>query len=127
QVHNVIAGVAPTDAANVGQVTQAAANAVATANAFTEAEFDKFSNQLVAAKKRANAGIAAAIASSDIPQAIHPGKGAVGMGVGVWGDQASFAADLSYRLNDDRTSFKASVNVTTDGQVGGGAGVGLEF
>jgi autotransporter adhesin len=111
-----------TNAANTAQ-----ANAIATSEAYTDQKINVLSGILNREARRAAAGTAAALASSYIPQAITPGKGLVGMGVGYWDGQAGFSVGLSTRLNDNRTTFKAGVNVTTEGEVGGGAGIGFEF
>jgi autotransporter adhesin len=137
-VHNVAAGVASTDAADVGQVTGAVQTAesytdtssaatLSAANNYTDAVAARLNSRIDQVSNRANAGIAASLASSYIPQAIRAGHAMVGFGVGTWGSEAGFAAGLSTRLRDDHTTFKAGVNFTSRGQGGGGAGVGYEF
>jgi autotransporter adhesin len=137
-IHNVAAGVASTDAANVGQVSDsvsaaesyAATSSAATlsaANNYTNAVAAQLSGRIETVASRANAATAAALASTDIPQAIRAGHAMVGFGVGTWGGETGFAAGLSTRLSDDHTTLKASVNFDSRGQGGGGAGVGFEF
>ncbi len=137
-VHNVAAGVAPTDAADVGQVTDAVQTAesytdassaatLSAANNYTNTVAARLTSRIDQVSTRADAAVAAALASSYIPQAIKPGHAMVGFGVGTWGGEAGFAAGLSTRLRDDHTTFKAGVNFTSRGQGGGGAGVGYEF
>ena len=137
-VHNVAAGVAPTDAADVGQVTDAvstaesytdasSASTLSAANTYTNAVAARLTSRIDQVATHANAATAAALASTDIPQAIKAGHAMVGFGVGTWAGETGFAAGLSTRLRDDHTTFKASVNFDSRGQGGGGAGVGYEF
>ncbi len=137
-VHNVAAGVAPTDAADVGQVTDAVQTAesftdassaatLSAANNYTNAVAARLNSRIDTVASRANGATAAALASTDIPQAIKAGHAMLGFGVGTWAGETGFAAGLSTRLRDDHTTFKASVNFDSRGQGGGGAGVGYEF
>ena len=48
----------------------------------------------------ANAGTAAAMALSTIPQPLEAGKGMIGMGMSVWQGEHAFAAGVS-RASDD--------------------------
>ena len=137
-VHNVAAGVAPTDAADVGQVTadlqtsesfasDVGASTLSAANAYTDQVAARLTSRIDQVSTRADGATAAALASTDIPQAIHAGHAMLGFGVGTWGGETGFAAGVSTRLRDDHTTFKASVNFNSRGQGGGGAGVGYEF
>ena len=67
------------------------------------------------------------MATAYIPQALRPGRSLVGAGVGAFGDQTGFAFGASYRFNDDRTTVKLGASATSDGRVGGGGGIGVEF
>jgi YadA-like membrane anchor domain len=60
-------------------------------------------------------------------QSVRTGKGIATAGVEVFNGQAGFAVGGGVRLNDDRTTFRAGVDFTSQGRVGGGAGVGWEF
>ena len=103
------------------------ASTLSAANAYTDAVAAQLNGRIDQVSNRANAAVATALASSNIPQAIHAGHGMVGFGVGTWQGETGFAAGFSSRLSDDHTTFKASVNFDSRGQAGAGAGVGYEF
>jgi len=75
-LHNVAAGVAATDAVNVGQLNNAIGNvtniainsAVTQANAYTDALFSELEFQLDDVRKDARAGTSAALAAAGLPQ-----------------------------------------------------------
>lgn len=140
-LHNVAAGVAPTDAADVGQVRQASASTLgaadaytdnksaatlASANAYTDLRFGQVDASLTALERRANASTAAALASSYIPRSTEPGKGLVGAGIGYWEGRSALAAGLSRHMENGWT-VKFSATVAFHGAAGGSAGAGYEF
>jgi autotransporter adhesin len=127
QITNVADGTGPNDALTVEQGQAIGASAVAQANAFTDSRFNQLSNTVQTVSKRADAAVASAIASSDLPQPIHPGHGELAIGVGGFNGQAGLAVGASFRFKDDRTSIRGSVNVTDEGEAGGGAAIGFEF
>jgi len=100
-LHNVAAGIAPTDAVNVSQM-------------------NLFSN-------KANAGIAASVAMGEIPQAYTKGDGLLGVGFGTYQGQTAFAFGASKLLDDGHTILKANAGVSTSGQNTVGAGIGWQF
>jgi autotransporter adhesin len=116
RIVNVADGTAPTDAVNLGQLTQSAATTLSQANAYTN---------LIS--RRADAATAAAMAVAFMPQPVTAGRGMLSAGFGVFNGQAGFAVGGGVRLNDNHTTFRAGVNFTAQGRAGGGAGVGWEF
>jgi autotransporter adhesin len=114
QITNVAAGSAPTDAANVGQVQAA----IAQADAYTDAQFGKASRQTW--------GVAASAAAlANLPQAPSAGQSMIGMSFGASNDEVGFAAGVSYFTRDDNMIVKASASYNAQSGVSGGMGVGF--
>ena len=96
------------------------------ANAYTDQKVSALSSRVDHVEKKANAGAASAIAISQIPQAIHAGHGSIGIGTGFYSGQNAVALGVSYRLNDDRTTVKASAAKSSQGSAFG-LGASIEF
>jgi autotransporter adhesin len=126
-LHNVAAGVAPTDAVNVAQLNNAMQGAVAEAQAYTDLRFDLMSQDMTALRRDANGGIAGALAAAALPQASDPGRGMIAMGMGTWQGQAAIAVGLSTRLDNGQAVVRAGATVDTRGRAGANAGVGIQF
>ena len=73
------------------------------------------------------AGIAAAVAGANIPQAIHAGKGNIGAGFGSFHGSNAVAVGGSYRFSNDSTTIKATVGVGSGSNMTFGAGISQEF
>ncbi len=140
-VHNVAAGAAPTDAANVAQVTQSAVNALAQANsytdtrtaatltqanAYTDTRFNALSGDLNIVSKRADAGTAAAMAAAGLATPSGPGKSIVTVGFGTWRGQSAVAFGAAHRMDDGHWSVRVGGSFSHAGS-GGNASVGYEF
>ncbi|MBX3562383.1 MAG: YadA-like family protein [Sphingomonas sp.] len=126
-LHNVAAGVAPTDAINVAQLNNAMNSAVAEAQAYTDLRFDLMGRDMTALRRDANGGIAGALAAAALPQASDPGRGMIAMGMGTWQGQAAVAVGLSTRLDNGQAVVRAGATVDTRGRAGANAGVGIQF
>jgi autotransporter adhesin len=126
-LHNVAAGVAPTDAVNVQQLNDGLSNAVSTANAYTDAKLSGFVVDMSRARREAFAGNAGALAAAGLPQAYEPGRGMVAVGAGTYGGQSAFAMGLSRVMDDGHTIFKAGATYDTQERVGANFGVGIQF
>ncbi len=111
-IHNVAPGIAPTDAINVSQLNQAVAQMNSNLNLFSN---------------KANAGIAASVAMSEIPQAYTKGDGLLGVGFGTYQGQTAFAFGASKLLDDGHTILKANAGVSTSGENTVGAGIGWQW
>jgi autotransporter adhesin len=101
RIENVVPGIYPTDAVDVWQLQRV--------------------------KAIADAGAASTMAALNIPQAVTPGKGLIGFGVGFRDGQEAFAFGASTRLRDGHTTFRASASVDSQHRMVAGAGVGFEF
>nr|WP_199043664.1 ESPR-type extended signal peptide-containing protein [Dyella sp. ASV24] len=110
-IHNVQAGSAPTDAVNVSQLN----DTKNWAKSYTDQQVNRVG-------KRADAGSAAAMAMSNLPQAYQPNQSSVGVGIGNFRGQSAIAIGMSTISESGRYIFKASA--TRDQQTGVGVGVG---
>lgn len=77
-------------------------------------------------RRIATDGIASTAALSGIPQAIHAGRGNVGVGVANYNSSNAVAVGGSYRFSDDQTTIKFGVGTTGSNTVIN-AGAGYEF
>lgn len=99
------------------RAAQAENNAVARSNAYTNKRFGELKNQVDRNEKRANGGIAGAMAMNGIPA----GSG-FGMAVGGYRDQGAIAIGMQKKINSDTTvSLKAAWDS------GNGTGVSAGF
>jgi len=126
RITNVAPGIAGTDAVNVDQLNAFGSGVLSAANSYTNRQFAVLDSLLSTKINRAAAGGAAL---AGVPQAVIPGKGFLGAGVGGRGDQVSFAVGMS-TVRDDQynTTFKAGAALDTrGGYVSYNAGVGFHF
>ncbi|MDN3526240.1 YadA-like family protein [Halomonas sabkhae] len=117
QIHNVAAGEAPTDAANVGQLQDL--------NRQFSQQIDGLGNRINKVEDNANAGSASAIAAASVPQAYLPGKSMVSAGAGTYNGESAVSVGAS-RLSDNGR-WVVKLNATGDSQGNFGAGVGAGF
>jgi len=126
-LHNVAAGVAPTDAVNVQQLNDGLSNAVSTANAYTDARLQGFVVDMSKARRESFAGTAGALAAAGLPQAYEPGRSMFALGAGTYGGQSAFAMGLSRIMDDGRTILKAGATYDTQERTGANVGIGFQF
>lgn len=126
-LHNVAAGVAPTDAVNVQQLGEGLAETLASANAYTDARFAAFDFDLTQARRDSFAGTAGALAAAGLPQAFEPGRGMLAFGAGTYRGQSAFAVGLSRVMDDGRTVIKVGATYDTQERAGANVGVGFQF
>ena len=126
-LHNVAAGLSPTDAVNVAQLNSGINSAVTQANAYTDQRIMAISYDLKKVRRDSYAGTAGALAAAGLPQAYEAGKGMVAMAGGTYQGQSAFALGLSKAMNDGHTVVKLSGTYDTQGRAGGAAGVGYQF
>ncbi|WP_323123157.1 YadA family autotransporter adhesin [Burkholderia alba] len=104
---NVSAGVAPTDAVNVGQLNDSISGV---------------RSQIEHDRKDASGGTASAVAIASLPQAPAPGTSVVSVGGGTYAGQSAMAVGMSTYVG--RWILKASGSTNTRGTVAGGLGAG---
>ena len=134
-VHNVAAGVAATDAVNVGQLDGAignvtniaVTNAVTQANSYTDARINELEFDLGKVGKDSKAGTAAALAAAGLPQPMEPGRSMVAAGFGFYRGKTAFAIGASHAPDNGKSVFKLGVTYDASQHVGANAGVGFQF
>ena len=126
-LHNVAAGISPTDAVNVAQLTSGLGNAVAQANSYTDQRFASLNFDLKHIRKDADAGTAGALAAAGLPQAYEAGKGMISVSAGAYGSQTAVALGASKAMSDGHTVVKLFASYDTSHRAGGTAGVGYQF
>ena len=134
-VHNVAAGVAATDAVNVGQLNGAISNitnvavasAVTQANAYTDARVEALAFDINDVRKDSRSGTAAAMAIAGLPQSLEAGGTMVAAGAGFYRGKGAFAIGASHAHQNGRTVFKVGVTYDASEHVGANAGVGVQF
>ncbi|EJC0850763.1 YadA-like family protein, partial [Salmonella enterica] len=103
------------------RATQAENNAVARSNAYTNKRFGELKNQVDRNEKRANGGIAGAMAMTAIPSV--PGHNfSFGMAASGYRDQGAIAAGVKANITQDTT-----VSLNTAWDSGNGVGVAAGF
>ena len=119
-IHNVAAGVADTDAVNVGQLNSGVQQAVNWANSYTDHQVQQLSN-------RANAGVAAAMAMGGLPQAYEPGKSMAAVAAGSFRGESSLAIGVSTISEGGRWVYKLTGSTDTRGDAGVSVGAGMQW
>jgi autotransporter adhesin len=120
-ITNVAPGVDATDAVNVSQL-QAAQS---WAQSYTDQQAHALNERITRLGRRADAGTAAAIAMTNIPQAYAPDQNSLGAGVGSFRGQAAIAVGMSTVTPSGRWVLKASLSGTSQGDMGVGAGAAM--
>lgn len=133
-------GIAPNDAATVGQMTTANAAVLASANAYTDTsltsltgDIDRLFVALSAQNKdlrsELDAAAAGAAALAGMPQAFVPGRGMVSVGVGGRGGEMAVAFGFGKAFDAPHTPvIRAGAAIDSKrGQVTYNAGVGFHF
>lgn len=126
-IHNVGAGVAPTDAVNVGQLNAGLTNTLNQANAYTDARFNDINNDIWTMRRDFRGATASAMAMAGLPQAYLPGKSMLAAGVGGYGGQYGIAVGLSGITENGKWVYKAQASGNTSDDWGFSAGVGIQW
>ena len=115
RITNVAAGVNPTDAVNVSQLNG------------LKNDIHNVNNRLGKVNREARAGVAGANAAASLPQVYIPGKSMVAAAGGTFKGQNAFAVGYSRSSDNGKLILKLQGNVNTQGDVGGGVGVGYQW
>lgn len=127
QIVSVADGTAATDAVNLRQLQSGMTQATESANAYTDMRFSQFGSSLRALRDDAEAGTAASMAMSGIPQSMEPGAGMFGMGVSTWQGQHAVAMGVSKASDNGRLVIRAAATYNSRNQGGANAGFGVAF
>ncbi|WP_338578192.1 YadA-like family protein [Neisseria leonii] len=103
RITNVAAGVADTDAVNVGQLRQ-------------------LGGDINRVAKKAYAGVAGAMAQSAIPQVTRAGANGVGIGGGYYGGRSAVAVGMSSMSDSGNWIVKGTVSANSSGRIGASTG-----
>ena len=115
RITNVAAGVNPTDAVNVSQLGG------------LKNDIHNMNNRLGKVNREARAGVAGANAAASLPQVYIPGKSMVAVAGGTFKGQNAFAVGYSRSSDNGKLILKLQGNANTQGDVGGGVGIGYQW
>ena len=115
RITNVAAGVNPTDAVNVSQLGG------------LKNDIHNMNNRLGKVNREARAGVAGANAAASLPQVYIPGKSMVAAAGGTFKGQNAFAVGYSRSSDNGKLILKLQGNANTQGDVGGGVGIGYQW
>lgn len=122
RVSNVANGIASNDAVNVQQLNAGIATAQNWAKDYTDRRFAAIVDTV---GKRANGGVASAMAMASLPQAYQPNQNAAAVAFGNYHGQTSVAVGLSTITESGRYVFKVNATSTTNGDTGVGMGAAV--
>ena len=123
-LRNVAAGVSPTDAVNMSQLSAVTNNLTAMGNRVTSLEslVENVNGDIRRLDRLAGRGVAIATALASIPPINSDQKIGVGLGFGTYDGRAAFSAAIIGRV-DDNTQFRLNAGTTGNGKVAAGGGV----
>jgi autotransporter adhesin len=127
RITNVDAGVAPTDAVNLGQMNAGLANTLGQANRYTDTAIADIRFDLTRYRRDANGGTAAAMAMGQVPQAFEPGMGIAGIGMSTWQGEQAIAFGFSKASDNGRVVVRATGSYNSRSEGGAAVGVGFQF
>lgn len=127
RITNVGAGVAPTDAVNLGQMNAGLANTLGQANRYTDTAIADIRFDLTRYRRDANGGTAAAMAMGQVPQAFEPGMGIAGIGMSTWQGEQAIAFGFSKASDNGRVVVRATGSYNSRSEGGAAVGVGFQF
>ena len=126
-VRNVRAGVADTDAVNVGQLQSGLDKTLSKANGYTDSRFQEVKQDAWEARREARGSAAAAIAMASMPQAYLPGASMLAAGLGNHQGEQALAIGLSGVTDNGRYVYKANIAGNTTGDLSLGVGAGIQW
>ncbi|MDG6881518.1 Haemagglutinin [Phocoenobacter uteri] len=112
QIKGVKAGVADTDAVNVGQLKASNAN---------------IAKQLGDLDKNMRAGVAGAFAAANLGQPHDPGASTVGIAVGTYRGESALSLGLSTISDNGKWILKGSISHDTSNYTGAGASINYQW
>ena len=119
RITNVAPGIDGTDAVNVDQLMGMGGN--------LQNQINQNRHDIKRNNDRANAGIAAAMATAGLPQAYLPGKSMVAVAGGVWRGESGMAIGVSTVSENGKWILKGSANTSGRGGAGGTIGAGYQW
>ncbi len=123
RVHNVSAGVAPTDAVNVQQLD----NGLAQARQYTDQRLQDVGQDMWTMRREMRGGTASAMAMAGMPQAYEPGRNMMAVGVGGFQGEVGMAVGMSRVSESGRYLMQAQLSGNTTHDFGFSVGAGLQW
>lgn len=124
-IHNVGRGVANSDVANVGQLTDGINKAVDWSKSYTDQRFNTVNGQLNTIGNRTNGGVASAMAMASLPQAYQPNQSSAAVALGNFHGETGIAIGVSTITESGRYVFKVNATTNTRGDAGVGVGAAM--
>ncbi|MEH6417484.1 YadA family autotransporter adhesin [Pseudomonas sp. CGJS7] len=126
-IHNVRAGVAPTDAVNVKQLNDGMAKTLTQANDYTDKRIGDVRSDLNNVNRDARGGTAAAMAMAGLPQAYLPGRSMAAIAGSSYQGESGLAVGVSTISENGRYVYKMQGSGNTTGDWGVTVGAGLQW
>ncbi|KRG46398.1 hypothetical protein ARC20_05215 [Stenotrophomonas panacihumi] len=123
RVHNVSAGVAPTDAVNVQQLE----GGLAQARQYTDQRLQAINGDMWTMRREMRGGTASAMAMAGMPQASEAGRNMVAVGVGGFQGEVGMAVGMSRVSESGRYLMQAQMSGNTTRDFGFSVGAGLQW
>lgn len=127
RIVNVAAGVAATDAVNLGQLQAGLGNTLHQANTYTDQRIDQLSDDVWSLTRHYRGATASALAAAGLPQAYLPGKRMLAASVGGYQNEYGIAVGLSGITDNGKWIYKGQVSGNTAREWGFSAGIGLQW
>ena len=124
-IHNVRAGTADTDVANVGQLNAGVNKAIDWSRNYTDQRFNSLDHKVNTIGNRANGGIASAMAMASLPQAYQPNQSSAAVALGNFHGETGIAVGVSTISESGHYVFKLNATTNTRGDAGVGVGAGV--
>ncbi|RDE85199.1 YadA-like family protein [Aggregatibacter aphrophilus] len=90
-------------------------------------KYNALAGQVNQMGRRVNAGVASALAASQLPQAFMPGKGMVSVAAGSYQGQNAVAVGVSKVSDNSKYIIRLSTTSDSQGKVGVAVGAGMHF
>ncbi|KRG70270.1 hypothetical protein ABB27_04910 [Stenotrophomonas terrae] len=126
-IHNVGAGVAPTDAVNVAQLNKGMGDVMDWSKNYTDQRFNDVSRDMKRIDDRASAGVASAMAMAGLPQPTEAGRRMASMAASTFHGESSMAVGVSGVTDGGRWIYKLSGSANTRGDGGVTVGAGFQW
>ena len=94
---------------------------------YTDQRFDQINGQIQKVGHRADAGVAAAMATAGLPQAYEPGRSMAAIAAGSFRGESSIAVGVSTISEGGRWVYKLAGSADTRGDAGVSIGAGMQW
>lgn len=127
RVVNMAAGVAATDAVNLGQLSQGLSDTLGQAKSYTDQRLQQTRDDLWNMDRDLRGGIAAAMAMSGLPQAYLPGKSMAAVAASSYRGQTGLAIGVSRITESGRYVYDLKGSGSNSGDWGFAVGAGIQW